>query len=110
MRLTAGFLFCVSLLAQTPKIIQGPLVSTVVPRSSQIISWATDIQSTTEIHWAYSPGPLAACSSNPTTCFKNAANQNTPLYIHTWFTGPTTGHTVIYYQVCSQGSSGPLVC
>ena len=112
MRFSALFFLSFSLLAQTPTISQV-FVSKTVPRSSQIISWSTDIRSGSEIHWAYSAAPLNGCNfstagkGSNVGCFINRVAQDAPVYIHTWFTGPTTANTAVYYQVCSYGGAYP---
>ena len=86
--------------AQAPNITQGPYVGTqTISRSSTVISWTTDIASTTKIKWGYNPNALTNISSAV------SAGSDIPIWVHSWFISGLKGGTTVYYQVCSTANA-----
>lgn len=81
--------------AAPPNITQGPWV-TGITRSSAVLSWVTDIPSTSVVKWGTDSGTLGNTQNDA----------GIPTVIHSWFATGLPGATTVYYQVCSASAAG----
>ena len=95
-----SFLLPAALLAQTPVLVDGPVVGGI-SRSTAVVSWSTDIPAySSGVKWGLSPSTMNTVS-----------DQGYLEYYSTLHSAPIQGtpaNSTIYYQVCSTSVPGSV--
>jgi hypothetical protein len=95
------FLTSVCLFAQAPVLVQGPYVGSIT-RSSAVVSWTTNIGSTTKIKSGYSDGSWTHTDG------AFVWGSDTSIRVHTWYISGLNAGSTVYYQVCGTSYAGQV--